>query len=229
MRVSTSLARMAAHTADEVEAKLDAAISWRRIELLALRSALEKAEGASPGSPLARALARGGVALVYAHWEGFFRDACQAYLDFVARRRLTYSELNDGFLLSALSVLLNRMSSGDAAAAEALLEALRAPARARARVPRSLVNTKSNLRHAVAESILGSVGLPRDLFALRAHLIDLRLCDARNEIAHGRERFPSASEFAELHDEAVAMMEVLRGEIGNALQSRHYRYDDQNA
>ena len=216
---------MAAHTPADVEARLDAALAWRRIELLALRNALEKAELASPGSPLARALARSGVALVYAHWEGFFRDACQAYLDFVARRRLTYSELNDGFLLSALSALITRMSNGDRAAAEELLGALRAPETARARVPRSLVNTKSNLRHAVAEGVLAAIGLPRDLFALRAHLIDLRMCDARNEIAHGREKFPSAAEFTELHGEALAMMEALRAEIGNALQLRHYRRD----
>jgi MAE_28990/MAE_18760-like HEPN len=76
---------MAINTIDDLQDRLDSAISWRRVELSALKSAVEQAENRSPGSPLSRALARSGVAMLYAHWEGFVKEACQAYVDYVAK------------------------------------------------------------------------------------------------------------------------------------------------
>lgn len=190
--------------------------------MLSLRAEIERSHSNSPGSPVARGLARAGVALLYAHWEGFFKDACQTYVDFVAKRRPKAADLNDGFLLTVLSALQRRVDSGDDAAIEALLEAVREPASARARIPRTSVNTKSNLRHAVAAKILLALGLPSDMFLTRAPLIDRSLCDARNAIAHGRDLFPDADGFRLLHDDVLGMMEELKDEIILAARTSAY-------
>jgi hypothetical protein len=211
---------MAINTIDDLEDRLNSAISWRRVELSALKSAVEQAESRSPGSPLSRALARSGVAMLYAHWEGFVKEACQAYVDYVAKRRLKCSELNDGLLRTVLLGLHKRALGGDQLANDDLIQVARRPEQTRAKIPRStIVDTKSNLRYSVFADILYSVGISMDKFATKSHLVDRSLCDARNSIAHGRDLFPGQGDFSELHHEVIAMIEDLRDLImANARQ-----------
>ena len=215
---------MALHTLNDLQDRLDQSLGWRRIELLALRSQIESSARKSAESPLARALARAGIALLYAHWEGYVKDSCQAYVDFVAKRRLKFNELNDGLLKISLEHLHKRTSSGDQAAIDALLEAIREPDRSRARIPKdSIVDTKSNLRASVLTQILECIGFDAGRFETKANLIDHRLCDGRNGIAHGRDLFPRATDFVELHAEVVSMLEDVRSMILSAAKMSEYR------
>lgn len=215
---------MAPKTPEDIQDLLDEAFGWRRIELHALGGAIADAEKKSPNAPLTRALARSGVALLYAHWEGFFKEACQGYVDYVAKRRLLYSELNDGFLESAIVALMKRTSSGERAGALALIESIRTPDRARARIPKnSIVDTKSNLRFAVLADVMKGVGFSHEKFSTKDKIIDKTLCDGRNSIAHGRDYFPAAGSFGELLSEVLEMMEDLRSIILTSVKMKHYR------
>ncbi len=215
---------MTIRTIGELADRLDEGIAWRRIELQALKAAIAEAEGRSSDSPLSRALARGGVALLYAHWEGYVKDSCSAYVEFVARKRLRCDELNDGILKAVLESLNRRMASGDDDARVALFDAIRRPNLSRARVPKtSMVDTKSNLRYQVLLDIFTKVGLPTGDFATRDRLIDVKLCDTRNSIAHGRDYFPSPRDYPELHSEVIEMMEQVREIIAAAARLATYR------
>jgi hypothetical protein len=215
---------MSIRTIDELGDRLDEGIAWRRIELQALKSAISEAESRSSGSPLARALARSGVALLYAHWEGYAKDSCTAYVEYVARRRLRCSELNDGLLRTVLESLGKRMATGDEEAREALFEAVRRPDTSRARIPKmSMVETKSNLRYQVLSDLLIKIGLSADGFATKDKLIDVTLCDSRNSIAHGRDFFPSPDDFPQLMSEVVGMMEQMRDLLISAARLSSYR------
>lgn len=215
---------MSVRTVGELGDRLDEGIGWRRIELQALKSAISEAERKSSGSPLSRALARSGVALLYAHWEGYIKDSCTAYVDFIARRRLRCGELNDGLLRTVLESLAKRMATGDEEAREFLFDAIRRPDTSRARIPKSsMVETKSNLRFQVLAEILLKIGLSSDDFATKDKLIDVTLCDSRNSIAHGRDYFPSPEDFPELMDEVIGMMEQVRDLILSAARLNAYR------
>lgn len=215
---------MGVRTVDELEDLLDNSLAWRKIELQALKTEIERAERNVPGAPLARALARGGVALLYAHWEGFVKEACQAYVDYVAKRKLLYKELNDGLLTSALTALQKKVATGSDVAKSAMLELVRTPESARARVPKStIVDTKSNLRTEVLCDILTGVGFPVEAFQMKGNLIDLSLCDARNSIAHGRDHYPTEGDFTQLHAEILELMEDIRDLILSAVRLKSYR------
>ncbi|WP_353526784.1 MAE_28990/MAE_18760 family HEPN-like nuclease [Amycolatopsis kentuckyensis] len=215
---------MAVKTIADLEQALDESMAWRRIELHALRGEIAKAEKNFPGRPLTRVLARSGVAILYAHWEGYVKDSCQTYVDYVARRRLLYRELNDGFLAVSVSALLKRLDSGNDAAKSDLIDLIRRPENARAKVPKNhIVDTKSNLRSSVLCEILSSIGFAVDKFDTSRNLIDLSLCDARNSIAHGRDHYPTPGSFEDLHAEVLELMERIHGLIIEAARLRTYR------
>ena len=50
---------------------------------------------------------RAGIALLYAHWEGFIKNAAEHYLQYVALKKLTYQELNCGFVALAMKQRLD--------------------------------------------------------------------------------------------------------------------------
>jgi MAE_28990/MAE_18760-like HEPN len=49
-----------------------------------------------------KSLIRAGVALLYAHWEGFVKKVADLYYEFVGYQRCTLAELNDCFVSIAL-------------------------------------------------------------------------------------------------------------------------------
>jgi hypothetical protein len=190
----------------------------------ALTAQLNTAHRESPDSPLSRALARSCAAIIYAHWEGFTKEACQAYVDFVVKRRLKLSHLNDGLLKTSLMGLAKRLMAGDELGIEALLDAVRRPDEARARFPKNtMVDTKSNLRYAVFCEIFAAVGFEIQEFATKANFIDRSLCDVRNTVAHGRELFPDPADIRILHSEVMQMMESVRDTILAAVRDQGYR------
>ncbi len=199
-------------------------MAWRRIELQALKAAVSDAEKQSPGSPLSRALARSGVAMLYAHWEGYVKDSCTAYAEFIAKRRLRCNELSDGLLRTVLESLSRRAVAGDEEALLTLVDAVRRPSDSRARIPKmTMIDTKSNLRFKVLCEILNQIGFSADDFNTKDKLIDVSLCDRRNSIAHGREDYPSPGDFATLLNEVFEMMELVGDMIMAGARMRFYR------
>jgi hypothetical protein len=216
---------MSIRTADELADRLDEGLAWRRIELQALKAAISDAEKQSAGSPLSRALARGGLALLYAHWEGYVKDSCTAYVEFIAKRRLRCDELSDALLRAVLESLGRRISTGDEDALMTLLYAIRKPDNSRARVPKmSMVDTKSNLRFHVLADILIKIGFSAEPFSTKDKLINVSLCDRRNSIAHGREDFPAPGDFTELLTEVMGMMEQIRDMVISGARLKAYRH-----
>ena len=67
--------------------------------------------------------------MAYAHWEGFVKEACREYVKYVAQRRPKSGTLQEGLLVSCFMHLSRRISSGDMAAREALVEVIDAPPR----------------------------------------------------------------------------------------------------
>ncbi len=215
---------MSVRTIEELADRLDEGMAWRRIELQALKAAVSDAEKQSPGSPLSRALARSGVAMLYAHWEGYVKDSCTAYAEFIAKRRLRCNELSDGLLRTVLESLSRRAVAGDEEALLTLVDAVRRPSDSRARIPKmTMIDTKSNLRFKVLCEILNQIGFSADDFNTKDKLIDVSLCDRRNSIAHGREDYPSPGDFATLLNEVFEMMELVGDMIMAGARMRFYR------
>ena len=202
---------MAARSAEELSQDLDQSLAWRRIELHAIKVELERRD--PPGSPRMRALARCAVVMLYAHWEGFAREACQAYRDYIAFLRLNYATLSDALIEASLSDLASRMA--DPSSVTHLVELVRNPS-VRARIPRKMNETRANLNFENLEAMLSRLGLSTGPFETRRPLLDRTLCGTRHEVAHGRDSFPTVESVIALHAATLSMMESVRDLVRDA-------------
>jgi hypothetical protein len=207
----------------DLESALDEGLAWRRIEISALRGSLRDAARQNADAPLARALRRSSVALGYAHWEGYGREAFSAYADYLKRKRLRLAEVNDGLLLSCLMLMARKAKSSPDVGRDALIEMVRRLGDARIRLPlEELTDTKGNLRFRVLERIMSGLGLEMTDFEMRRNWIDVVLCDQRNSIAHGRGLCPSVLDALEIVEEVLSLMERLRDAIVGSARSLGY-------
>jgi MAE_28990/MAE_18760-like HEPN len=86
-------------TVDDLSRRLYDDFTWRREELSALKS-LIATNGFSSNKN--NALLRSGITILYAHWEGYIKEAGTCYLEFVSRKELLYYELKTNFVAIAM-------------------------------------------------------------------------------------------------------------------------------
>lgn len=206
-------------TLDELETSLSESLAWRRHELHALLAEARRLSGATRTGVM-----RAGVALMYAHWEGFVREATTGYLKFVARRRSRLNDLKPCFIAMAVEWEMKRAQN---LSATQLRNAMAERYCTfgddeRASIPARDIETHSNLNSDVLSDIFDMLGLDAAVLSTKFHLIDYSLLKTRNEIAHGRWVPVELESYTELHGEVLAMIETVRRIIVSAAENKTY-------
>ena len=100
---------MKIRTTEQLVDEMAAEISWRRKELTDLRYLVESSSGRKIRQDV---MTRAGVALLYAHWEGFVKAAAEMYLELVwSFQRCKNAELANNILVIVLRARLNAAQS----------------------------------------------------------------------------------------------------------------------
>lgn len=163
--------------------RLDQELGWRRLELSALRTALQRAKG-----PAADTAARTAVALAYAHWEGYVVQASRLLVAYVGRQHLKYRELSDPYLALCLSGKLGQADQS-LRRIQRHLDVVAALRRSDDRAvfpsPERAISADGNLKASKFADILLRLGLTAGPFELHYNWIDAELLRCRNCIAHG--------------------------------------------
>jgi len=169
-------------------------------------------------------LIRAGVALLYAHWEGFVKSSAHLYFEFVAMQRCRNAELADNVLAITLrSKLLVAQGSKRIGAHLSIIEFFRQHMEKRATLPKKDVfSTEGNLSSCVLVEILSTLGLPTTDYKAKFHLIDNQLVAKRNHIAHGSALTVDSEGYLKLHDEISGLMTLFRNQIENSAVTRDY-------
>lgn len=204
---------------DQLQDALDREMSWRLKEVKAF-SVASKANG-----PERRYFVRAGVALLYAHWEGFIKTASELYLSFVGNRGLKYSELKSCFsvfgLKSKLQTLaVSRQALANVDAFDFILSELGKTARLQLG---SAINTESNLTSKVFSNIATSLDIDLASYSSRFNLIDESLVHRRNRIAHGEFLDIGGKEFGELLNDILQIMREYKTDLQNAASTAAYK------
>lgn len=198
---------------------LDQDFSWRIQELSEIKTSARSAVGTRR-----KMLVRAGVALLYAHWEGFIKNSSQVYLEFVANQRFKYQELQVCFIIFGLRRELETLTTSKKSTQYIkALEFLMNEMGARSQLShRDAINTESNLSSLVFQNIAISVGIDTSPYTTKFNLIDESLLKRRNKIAHGEFLDIDAEEYSDLSNEVVSLMRMYKDDIQNALILKLY-------
>jgi hypothetical protein len=189
---------------------LDREFSWRLKELANLKLAVRRTDALQE-----KTLVRAAVPLLYAHWEGFIKNATVAYVNFVHCQGLRYDQLASCFVTFGVKRHLRELSTSRQAASNiAAVEFLITRLGQRADLTLSkVVDTESNLSSTVFENIAVSVGLPTAAYRPRYNLIDESLLKRRNKIAHGEYLDLNATDCRQLIDEVITLLRAYKNDI----------------
>lgn len=211
-------------TIEHLSDHLDEELYWRRKELIQLKGLLEGKQY----TQYADLLVRASITLLYAHLEGFVKNAGTAYTRYVSEQRLKYMDLSPNFVALGMKGSLNHaLTSSRAQAHVAIVDFLTNHQSDTATIVwRTAVNTKSNMNSAVLRDILCTTGLDDSLFATKEKLLDETLLASRNRIAHGQHLVIGVKQCLDLYTEVLSYLDTFRDAILNAAASKAYRRSD---
>jgi hypothetical protein len=183
--------------------------AWRITELSNFRGSLlvEKNEKAQ------KAEIRAGIALLYAHWEGFVKQVTNWYYEFVGFQSLTIEELNDSFASIVLRGDLNVLGdSNKLKDHRRVIRTLFEEMNKTANFSKTSPIRTSNLTFEVFEDVCILLGIDINEFEERYRrkfdrsvklTINEDLVGQRNSIAHGEYLAIKLEDYKKLYDIVV--------------------------
>lgn len=211
---------MKIRTQDELLDRLDNEVAWR------IREISEFTLLAKSSSLLTqRALIRGGVALAYAHLEGFVKTASEVYLSFIESRGLRFSQLNDNFITFGVKKHIHGLIDSkshvlNTEVVNKILNVLDEKARFSFK---SAVKTESNLKSDVFSNIAASLGIMTTFYEGYYNFMDDVLLKNRNKIAHGEYILVSIDEFDSMCKDVILIIRAYKTDIENLTVTESYK------
>ena len=209
-------------TLEQLQEEIDKEHAWRKKELSLIRSYVSS----NPKGPLLSYYLRSGLALLYAHWEGFIKAISEDYLEFIALQKLSHKELNSCFIAIAVRGKLNSFGQTDKVSlhiniVNSLIDSLSGAEQINWK---HVIQTKSNLNSTTLKEIIMSLGLNYLPFELKANLIDEQLLKSRNKIAHGEfyDFENEKKQYDILHLEVLGMMVDFNNQIILSANNKSY-------
>ncbi|ELL7085460.1 hypothetical protein KW499_09635 [Vibrio fluvialis] len=212
---------MAIRTLEELIDTIGQEYSWRIRELSEFKMLVSHPNNSSIRE---KVLCRSGVALAYSHWEGFVKKTGTYFLEFVANQRHTIKELEPNFVTLIVRGRIDTASDAKKYSAfDEVTKYILTNQDSRARIPtKNVVDTQSNLSTVVLKEILWCLGLEYSLYEPKEKLINTRLVNQRNHIAHGEHLLIGMDDCLEIIDEALSIINCFKNEIENAAITKKY-------
>jgi hypothetical protein len=210
---------MKIRTISQLQTILDEDYSWRLKEIADVKAAVKGSELSN------RTLIRAGVALLYAHWEGFVKLAATHYVTFIDLQGKRFDELQTCFWVIGMKKHLSDMlDSKKSKTRVAAIDFIRTCAATSANLKvKAAIDTQSNLKSEVFDNILTSIGISTTPYEARYHLMDESLLARRNRIAHGEFAVDLDSNgWRNLADEVIQLLRDFKTDIENAASTSAY-------
>ena len=201
---------------------LDQTLAWRRKEITSLHFCIQRANRDHERKTLIRA----AIPILYAHWEGFSKRACEAYLELVSRRGLPYEQLKTNFLAIASKGAIRE--AGQSNQMQLYLNVIEFATFNQGNMGNFTFNgsidAEDNLSSRVFRNLLTTLGFVcDDYFASRFLLLDGSLLKWRNEIAHGERTQASDPDYDQLHHLVIQLVDHLKTLLENSAVTESYR------
>ena len=179
-------------------------LAWRKREIEYFKT---RANGCKPIAQ--ESLIRSGIALSYAHWEGYIKNSSNKYLAHVFSQRKKYNELTDNFFgIKLCKELLPNAKSEKQYLYTSFSETyLQEYSQTPDFSPDNFIDTHSNLTPELFKEILQIIGIKEPLFSMKYSFINEKILKRRNEIAHGER--PMDITYDDFSDISLTVIEML--------------------
>lgn len=212
---------MSIRTLTDLNAALANELAWRRKELSEINALLHRSNNNPSGL---RTVLRCGVALLYAHWEGFIKQATSNYLEYISYQNLCYKDLKLNLLAFATRTRLN--SAIQTKGIEKYIDIsrfFRDEQTSISEIPFKDAIRTSNLNSEEFREIVMILGLKYEDYAIDEKLIDERLLKNRNNVAHGNYLEIDQKDYSDLHKTVLGLMVLFRNQLENLALLQSYR------
>jgi hypothetical protein len=206
-------------TSDMLLDFLDGEMAWRIKEIHQFKVAVETANGKNVDAHV-----RAGVAMLYAHWEGFIKSASNAYVNYLSHKAPRNSELKPCFVAMGMKAKISASQvSSKATASVEVVDFLLAEMDKPVQLPKTpSITAESNLSSSVFANIVLWIGIDSGPYETRFPLIDATLLDSRNRIAHGEFLSITPDRFVKLVEEILEMLRWFKTDIENAAVEKKF-------
>lgn len=200
--------------------RLDRDLAWRKKELTLIVNSVKSAQKEEINTQL-----RIGIAMLYAHWEGFIKNSSIYYLNYLSQKKYTYEELGENYVALALKgqfaiCMQTKKTSLHTKLVDMLINNLSDCAT----IPyENVIKTNSNLKWEVFKEILDTLGFDDSFYETKEKLIDQTLVDNRNYVAHGQITSIDKTEFLNLYNEIMSMINIFKEQIVNSAVNKTYK------
>jgi hypothetical protein len=207
---------------DELNTALSNDLSWRKKELSQLKYLVDRKDISAINK---KYLLRSGITIIYAHWEGFIKVSAEFYLRFIDSKKVRNSELSRNLLTVSLCSSQNIFDGTSkysyySSIVDFFFECLAKEAT----IPhKRIIKTKSNLSSNVFKEIVWCLNLSYDDFEIKEKIIDYKLLDKRNKIAHGNYLDVDKDDVIFLRDFVIDLLVKFKNEIEDAAVSESFR------
>ena len=197
-----------AYNFNELSKILDDEYQWRRRELFLFKSKIP-----TEPSSLQKAYLRAGIAMLYAHIEGFVKNTSTFYLQFISYKYLKHNELKSHLIALCLKNKFN--TANNIEKQSELIDFVINDLGQKANLPyKNIINTRSNLNYQVFEDVIFTIGINKSGFERREEILN-DLVELRNTIAHGEYKDIDYETFNGFYDEVDSLMGDYKTEIEN--------------
>lgn len=206
-------------TAEKLFTFLDEDSIWRKKELAFLKSIALS----NQSKPQQDTVVRSGVAVLYAHWEGFVKTSACSYLSYISIRRLPFEQLTNNFTAVKIRQLVGDISSFNKfSKRKEIVDFVQNGLSEYCVLSPDIINTQSNLNSHVFKEIVHTLGLDYSPYETKEKLIDEKLVHNRNYIAHGRYLTMQIQDYFDLEKEVLGLMDIFKDQISNATALKSY-------
>lgn len=194
---------------------------WRLREISEMKSLIQEP---STSEIRKRVLCRSGIALLYAHWEGFVKKTGTYFLEYVAAQRHNISELKSNFITLLVRGKIDKASeSNKYSAFDEVTRYIIDNQTTRAKIPtKNVIQTQSNLSTKALKEIMWCLGLDYGLYESKEKLIDSMLVGRRNHVAHGEAIEVGNDDFIDMADQVLGLMNTFKNLLENSCISESY-------
>lgn len=199
--------------------KLDEDFAWRLKELANIKILVRRND-----SPLRSTVLRAGIALAYAHWEGFVKSSVESYLDFVKNQRIQYRDLAPCLMaLGRRGILQEFTSTKKFDTYFRVVNQLTTEPYISERAYFGSPIRTSNLRSEVFVDISQSIGVATAKYETRFNFIDVTLADNRNTIAHGEYLLLDGDPLRGIIDDVIVLLREFKSDVENLAVNEGFR------